>query len=288
MYRKLCCLFIVLFSCSVFPSLIHANNQTVFVPKSLEIGMWHVHASVHMFNVENPGVCAAIIISKNTPYKPIEGGFILFNTTIVPLRDFLTGDDVIFEKEITLRSINFITVFLRGTPGASLTMTIHSGETPSLPPKVTLSADPKVVTLGESSILSWNVTNADNISIGPGIGSVDPDGSYELFPTETTIYTLIAVGASGTTTESVNVSFNTPLPLVNISADPDAILLGESASLTWSSTYADTCMIKPGIGSVNANGSVSISPTETIIFTFTATGAGCTATADVTITVTDI
>ena len=286
MYKKISCLFIVLFICFAFPSLIHADTQTVFGPKSCEIGNWHIHASVHTFNVEDPGE-GVITITKNTPDKSISGGFILFNTTLVPLHDFLTEDDLVFETEITLKSFNLITVFLRGTPGASITITINAGGTPVLPPEVVFSADPQTVTLGESSTLTWNVTGADTINIDSGIGSVDPNGSLEVFPTETTTYTLTAVGAGGTTTESVTVSVNIPLPTVSISTDPEAILLGESSTLTWSSTYADTCAIEPGIGSVDVNGSISVSPTETTTYTITVTGPGGTASDDVTITVTD-
>ena len=286
MYRKVCCLFIFLFICSAFPSLIHADNQTVFGTKSFEIGKWHIHASVHTFNVADPGE-GIVTITQNTLDKPITGGFILFNTTIVPLQDFLTGDDVVFEKEITLRSTNFITVFLRGTPEASVTITINSEETNSQPPEVSFSADPQTITLGESSTLSWNAIDADTISIVHGIGSVDPDGSYEVFPTETTTYTLTAVGPGGTTTENVTVSVNIPLPTVNINADPEAILLGESSTLTWNSTHAEICVIEPGIGSVDVNGSISVSPTETTMYTITVTGPGGTASTEVTITVTD-
>ena len=135
--------------------------------------------------------------------------------------------------------------------------------------------------------MSWNVIDADTISIDPGIGSVDPSGSYEVFPTETTTYTLTAVGPGGTTTENVTVSVNIPLPTVNISADPEAISLGESSTLTWSSTHAETCVIEPGIGSVDVNGSISVSPTETTMYTITVTGPGGTASTEVTITVTD-
>ena len=286
MYRKVCCFFIVLFICSALPSLIHADNQTVFGPKSCEIGNWHIHASVHTFNVENPGE-GVITVTKNTPDKSISAGFVLFNTTLVPLRKFLTGDDLVFEKEITLRSINFITVFLAGTSGASVTITINAGGIPSQPPEVSFSPDPQTIALGESSMLSWNVIDADTISIDPDIGSVDPNGSYEVFPNETTTYTLTAVGGGGTTTESVTVSVNIPLPTVNISADPEAILLGESSTLTWSSTHAETCVIEPGIGSVDVNGSIFVSPTETTTYTITVTGPGGTSSADVTITVTD-
>jgi hypothetical protein len=286
MQRKVSCLFILLFIGFAFPLLIHADNQTIFGPKDFEIGKWHIHASVHSFNAQNPGE-GIITVTKNTPDKSIRGGFILLNTTIVPLQDFLTGDDVAFEKEITLRSNNFITVFLRGTPGASVTITIDAGAAPALPPEVNFSADPQTITLGESSTLTWNVIDADTVTIDPDIGSVDPDGSYEVSPEETTTYTLTAVGPGGTTTESVTVSVNIPLPIVSISADPENILSGESSTLTWSSSYADTCVIEPDIGSVGASGSTSISPTETTMYTITATGPGGTAAADVTIFVTD-
>jgi RHS repeat-associated protein len=286
MNRKVCCLFILLFICSAFPSLIHADNQTVFGPKSFEIGNWHIHASLQKFNVEDPGE-GFVTITKNTHDKSINGGFILFNTTVVPLQNFLTGDEMVFEKEITLRSINFITVFLRGTPGASVTITINAGGIPSQPPIVSFSADPETITLGESSMLSWNVIDSDSISIDSDIGSVDPSGSNEVFPTESTTYTLTAVGPGGTTTESVTVSVYIPLPIVSISSNPEAILLGESSTLTWSTSHADTCTIEPGIGSVDVNGSISISPTETTTYTITGTGSGGTSSADVTITVTD-
>ncbi|RZB33972.1 MAG: hypothetical protein SRB2_03365 [Desulfobacteraceae bacterium Eth-SRB2] len=286
MPRKVCCLFMFLFICFAFPSLIHADNQTVFGPKSFEIGKWHVHASVHTFNVEDPGE-GIVTVTKNTPDKAISGGFILFNTTLVPLRDFLTGDQVTFEKDITLRSINFITVFLRGTPGACVAIEVKKAGGPIPPPEVSFSADPQTITLDESSTLTWNVIHADTITIEPGIGSVDPNGSLEVFPTQTTTYTLTADGMGGTTTESVTVSVNIPLPTVSISADPETILLGESSTLSWSSTHAHTWEIDPDVGSVTVNGSMSVSPTETTTYTITATGPGGTASADVTITVTD-
>ena len=286
MPKKICCLFILLFICLVFPSLSHADNQTVFGPKDCKIGRWHVHLSVHTFNVEDPGE-GIITIIKNTPEKQIRGGFILFNTTIVPLRNFLTGNEVVFEKAITLRSINFINIFLRGTPGTSVTITINSGGTSALPPEVSFSANPQTISLGEFSTLDWTTTHAKSVSIEPGIGSVEPNGSIQVSPDQTTTYTITVDGQGGTTTESVTVSVNIPPPTVSINADPETVPLGEPSTLTWSSTHADTCEIDQGVGSVTVNGSVSVSPSETTTFTITATGPEGTASADVTITVTD-
>jgi RHS repeat-associated protein len=74
-------------------------------------------------------------------------------------------------------------------------------------------------------------------------------------------------------------------PTVSLSADPKTILFGESATLTWSSANADTCVIEPGIETVDVNGSVQVSPTETTTYTITATGLGGTATATVEVAV---
>ena len=75
-------------------------------------------------------------------------------------------------------------------------------------------------------------------------------------------------------------------PTVTLSAEPDTLLYGESSTLTWSSSNADTCTIEPGIGNVDANGSITVSPTETTGYTITATSPGGTATAGVTVSVT--
>lgn len=74
-------------------------------------------------------------------------------------------------------------------------------------------------------------------------------------------------------------------PTVGINADPENVMAGESAVLTWNSANADTCEIDHGVGSVSANGSVSVTPAQTTVYTITAMGPGGTATDTVTVTV---
>ncbi|MDL1984383.1 MAG: hypothetical protein LWX54_09395 [Deltaproteobacteria bacterium] len=74
-------------------------------------------------------------------------------------------------------------------------------------------------------------------------------------------------------------------PSLSVAADPETIQLGESTTLSWSSTGADFCDIKPGVGSVAANGSIALSPAQTTTYTITATGPGGTAIASTTVTV---
>jgi hypothetical protein len=90
-------------------------------------------------------------------------------------------------------------------------------------------------------------------------------------------------GASAT--DSVTVSLPEE-PWVEISASPSVILQGESSTLTWSSTNANSCWINPDIGSVDLNGSLAVSPDETTTYYIYAEGPGGQMTDSVTINVT--
>lgn len=72
---------------------------------------------------------------------------------------------------------------------------------------------------------------------------------------------------------------------VNLGADPGSIQVGQSSTLSWLSTHADSCVIEPAIGTVDVNGSISVSPTETTTYTTTAMGLGGISADSVTVTV---
>lgn len=274
MLRKLLCLLAVLFIFSAIAAPVHASDQTVFGSKILKINRWHFHFSFHRSRADN-AQDGTITITKNTLNKKIRGGFLVLNGRFIPIRKFLRGSDTVFEKEVTLRSKNRLMVFLRGTSKASITLEIKA-KSANPPPEVTFAADPQSILLGESSTLSWATTHADSVTIDQGVGSVAVSGSLVVSPQETTTYTLTAEGPGGTTTESISVTVTIPAPTVNISADPATILTGETSTLTWNTTHADTCVIEPNIGSVDVNGSIQVSPTATITYTITAAGPGGT------------
>jgi len=152
-------------------------------------------------------------------------------------------------------------------------------------PTVTISADPATVVAGSSSVLSWQSTNADTVSIDNGIGAVAGSGSISVEPTATTTYTITATGPGGTATDTATVEVSQPVPIVTISADPVTITSGGSSQLTWSSTNADSVSITPDVGTVAASGTASVSPSATTTYTITATGPGGTATDTVTVEV---
>jgi len=88
-----------------------------------------------------------------------------------------------------------------------------------------------------------------------------------------------------TDTMTVQITVTANPPSVNLTVDPQTIVSGQSATLSWSSEYAETCTIDPDIGEVPLNGSIDVSPEETTTYTISATGSGGTASDTVTVTV---
>ncbi|MGA6987451.1 MAG: peptidoglycan-associated lipoprotein Pal [Terriglobales bacterium] len=74
-------------------------------------------------------------------------------------------------------------------------------------PTVTLAANPSVVQQGQSSVLTWQTTNSNEITIA-GLGTVPPSGSRSVTPSASTTYTAVAQGAGGTNEASARVTVN--------------------------------------------------------------------------------
>jgi plastocyanin len=149
-------------------------------------------------------------------------------------------------------------------------------------PTARIQADPETILPGESAILTWVFSNADECVIEPDIGVVDLGDSVEVRPTKTTTYTLTATGPGGNASDSVTVFL--PLPTVSISLNPPYPGPGEKVTLVWQTTHADGCVISPDIGSVGPQGSVEIMPVGTVTYTIHAYGPGGHATAQATVT----
>ena len=81
--------------------------------------------------------------------------------------------------------------------------------TPPTPPAptATLAANPSVIQQGQSTTLTWQTTNANDITI-PGLGTLSPSGSRTIMPSESTTYTLLAKGSGGTKDASARVTVN--------------------------------------------------------------------------------
>jgi len=82
---------------------------------------------------------------------------------------------------------------------------------PPAAPTASLSADPNTVQKGQSTTLTWQTSNATDVSID-GVGAVQPNGSQQVTPTDSTTYTLTAKGAGGTQTATARVTVTSPPP----------------------------------------------------------------------------
>ena len=82
---------------------------------------------------------------------------------------------------------------------------------PAPAPSATLTASPEAVDKGQSATLTWQTTNATDISID-GVGAVQANGSQQVTPAESTTYTLTAKGTGGTQTATARVTVNAPPP----------------------------------------------------------------------------
>jgi peptidoglycan-associated lipoprotein len=83
---------------------------------------------------------------------------------------------------------------------------------PSAPsPTASLSANPNSIDKGMSTTLTWQTTNATDVSID-GIGAVQPNGSQQVTPSDSTTYHLVAKGAGGTQEATARVTVNAPPP----------------------------------------------------------------------------
>ena len=127
---------------------------------------------------------------------------------------------------------------------------------------------------GDSSKLSWIVSDATHVNIEPGIGRVNSKGEKRVFPTESTTYTITATNEAGkdvdTTTVKVDVVVLSEKPVIN-SFRVSQSKAGEYSTLSWSVSDASSVTIDPGIGKVALTGTRQASPTETTIYTLTAT-----------------
>ena len=83
---------------------------------------------------------------------------------------------------------------------------------PPAAPTISFSAEPSSIERGQSSTLTWSVTDATSIAIDNSIGTVQASASRRVFPGNSTTYTLTAPGPGGTKTATATVNVTEPAP----------------------------------------------------------------------------
>jgi len=99
-------------------------------------------------------------------------------------------------KSLSLFFVIAVLVFITGC----------SGTPPAVPIINSFSADSPSITVGESSTLSWSVTDATTVTIDQGVGTVALSGATTVSPITTTTYTLTATNTAGSVTATTTVT----------------------------------------------------------------------------------
>jgi peptidoglycan-associated lipoprotein len=80
---------------------------------------------------------------------------------------------------------------------------------PASAPTASLTANPNTIDKGQSTTLTWETTNATDVSID-FVGAVSPTGSKQMTPDTSTTYHLVAKGPGGTQEATARVTVTPP------------------------------------------------------------------------------
>ena len=105
----------------------------------------------------------------------------------------------------------------------------------NLPVINVFTAQPGTIGYGESSVLSWNLTNATSATIYPGIGTVSATaGELPVSPEYDITYTLVAQNDDGIATKTVGVQVDNAEPeIVYFLGSVDEVSAGQVVHLSW-------------------------------------------------------
>ena len=97
---------------------------------------------------------------------------------------------------------------------------------PAPAPTVSLKATPLAIEKGQPTTLTWETTNATEVSLDAEgytidlLGMVQSNGSQEVMPLDSTTYTVYAKGPGGTQMASVRVTVTVPVSVAAIQTEP--------------------------------------------------------------------
>lgn len=113
---------------------------------------------------------------------------------------------------------------------------------------------------GESTTIQWRVKEADQVSLEPGFGPVDPEGEKTVAPTETTTYILSVVKKEVTTKVALTIGVVTEGPNIGDQPPPEktapeiaaftvlpsnTVLSGSKIEIYWNVSNAEEVIITP-------------------------------------------
>ena len=101
------------------------------------------------------------------------------------------------------------------------------------------TAEPASIQRGQAATLGWSVANATDIAIDNGVGAVAANGNRQVFPNNTTTYTLTARSAGGNDSRAVTVAVTAPPPPPPPKAPPAKVSGAEMLGRESQDAYFD-------------------------------------------------
>ena len=214
--------------------------------------------------------------SRVNPGEPVTLTWKVENADTVNISPQPGDVDLMGTSRVT---INETTVFtLTATSGdRTITETRTVEVTQAQPVILSFNAEPRTIEKGQASVLSWETSNADNVSIdvqsgdGMSLGSVGTSGTATVSPADTTTYKITATNQFGSVTRTITVTVTPPgMPrILNFVATPQEIDPGEFSTLSWEVENADTVTIT-NLGNVDLVGTSDVQPADTTTYVLTA------------------
>ncbi|MGJ8726356.1 MAG: beta strand repeat-containing protein [Roseibacillus sp.] len=165
-----------------------------------------------------------------------------------------------------------------GTTSNSQTLEVLVG------PRInSLSGSPLSITSTQFSALSWDVDNATSLTLNPGNEDVTGLTTWDVFPTETTTYTLIASNGAAMVQDTIEIIV-TPDIIFFDTLEPN-IGLGDSTLLEWDVATFTSLTLNPGGIDVTSLTEFSVSPASTTAYTLIATNASASVDSEFTVVV---
>jgi hypothetical protein len=268
------------------------NNTTVFSPSP----DWQVVYATFttLYSLTNPLNANPPIVLQvrvtDTGNNSIQVGNVeLMNGTNVLSISPVSAGMATFNMAALPTGIYAYTAVYEGVPSQTLPSSapINFAVDPP-PPTVAISVAPTTIVLGQSAKLTWSSTNSTTCTAsGTWSGTEAGSGSIQVTPTSTGSlpYTLTCINASTITNTSTSTAITSTLtvnavpPMITVTVTPGAITVGQSATLTWSSTNASSCIADSAWSGTQAtSGTLTLDPTTAggFAYSLTCTGAGGT------------
>jgi hypothetical protein len=157
----------------------------------------------------------------------------------------------------------------------------------------TLTLGSNVIAQGSSTSLTWSTINATSCTAsGSWSGAKNPNGTETLTPLAAgvTSYTLSCTNSTGSSAQSTVTLSTGAAPAPTLSLSSTSIVLGSSATISWSDSFASSCTASGSwSGPLPASGQQPVVPSavgsDTYMLSCT-TPAGQSATSSVTLNVT--